>query len=59
MSEKIKQSDGLNKSEITADLLEKAAKLKKKTASLNEKMKLTQSEVNKFLNIERESDVPE
>lgn len=50
MNEIEKSSDKLNPSEIAAELVKKAALLKKKTAKLKERMEITQQEVSKALN---------
>lgn len=50
MNEIEKSSDKLNPAKIAAELVKKAALLKKKTAKLKERMEITQREVSKALN---------
>lgn len=48
-------SEELSPSEVAAELVKKAALLKRKTAKLKERMEITQQEVSKALNNDNRS----
>jgi len=55
MAENEPNDDKLSHSEISAELIKKAAKLKEKTAELKKRMEITQHEVSKALNSDDKS----